>query len=327
MTSNSIYAFFKSNKYTLTYLRIIENRKTNPLPKDVYSEKHHIIPKCMGGNNDKENLIKISGREHFILHWLLTKMVDGHYRYKMLEAFSIFSNNKNRNIRFTSRQIESMRKANAAASSERNKGNASWKFRKVDSVETRKLKSQSSSKSRWVNNGIEESFVQSHVEMVESKSWSYGRIKSDKIKKPRPPTSEETKRKLSITSKKALTGVKKSKEHCEALSKSQKNQEKIKCEFCNGIFGKRNFKASHGPHCKHNPNRSQISIDRSIVKSIKHKERWKNNSLPEQTCPHCQYQSNSLGNMKRWHFDKCKMKKDSKSPVVLSVPPSDVLPI
>ena len=308
MTSNSIYAFFKSNKYTLTYLKIIENRKTNPLPKDVYTEKHHIIPKCMGGNNDKENLIKISGREHFILHWLLTKMVDGHYRYKMLEAFSIFSNNKNRNIRFTSRQIESMRKANAAASSERNKGNTAWKSRLPDSDETKLLRSQSSAKSRWVNNGTEESFTQSHVELVVSSFWSYGRIKSDKIKKPRPPTSEETKRKLSISSKKALTGVKKSKEHCEAMSKSRRNQEKIKCEFCDGIFTKNNYKASHGHHCKYNPQRTQLSIERENAARNKRKEWMLNNPTPVYICDHCNYQSDSLGNMKRWHFDNCKLK-------------------
>jgi hypothetical protein len=27
------------------------------------------------------------------------------------------------------------------------------------------------------------------------------------------------------------------------------------------------------------------------------------------TCPHCNYSGKNLGNMKRWHFDKCKVKK------------------
>lgn len=39
-----------------------------------YSEKHHIIPKCIGGTNDKNNLVELTAREHFICHKLLCKM-------------------------------------------------------------------------------------------------------------------------------------------------------------------------------------------------------------------------------------------------------------
>ena len=30
-----------------------------------YHERHHIVPKCMGGTNDEENLIDLFAREHF----------------------------------------------------------------------------------------------------------------------------------------------------------------------------------------------------------------------------------------------------------------------
>lgn len=36
-----------------------------------YHERHHIIPKCMGGTNDKDNLIDLFAREHFEAHRLL----------------------------------------------------------------------------------------------------------------------------------------------------------------------------------------------------------------------------------------------------------------
>ncbi|UPW42414.1 hypothetical protein EBPHNEJP_00116 [Salmonella phage CF-SP2] len=39
-----------------------------------YTESHHIIPKCMGGTNDKSNLVNLSSKDHYIAHWLLTKM-------------------------------------------------------------------------------------------------------------------------------------------------------------------------------------------------------------------------------------------------------------
>jgi hypothetical protein len=38
---------------------------------DEYHERHHIVPKCVGGSDDKENLIDLYAREHFIAHKLL----------------------------------------------------------------------------------------------------------------------------------------------------------------------------------------------------------------------------------------------------------------
>ena len=39
-----------------------------------YREKHHIIPRCMGGGNEKENLVKLTAEEHFVAHQLLVKI-------------------------------------------------------------------------------------------------------------------------------------------------------------------------------------------------------------------------------------------------------------
>ena len=36
-----------------------------------YSERHHIIPRCLGGTDDENNLIYLTYREHFIAHKLL----------------------------------------------------------------------------------------------------------------------------------------------------------------------------------------------------------------------------------------------------------------
>lgn len=38
---------------------------------DEYHERHHIVPKCMGGTNDDDNLIDLFAREHFEAHRLL----------------------------------------------------------------------------------------------------------------------------------------------------------------------------------------------------------------------------------------------------------------
>lgn len=39
---------------------------------DEYHERHHIVPKCMGGTNDEDNLIDLFAKEHFVAHKLLS---------------------------------------------------------------------------------------------------------------------------------------------------------------------------------------------------------------------------------------------------------------
>lgn len=41
----------------------------------MYTEKHHIIPKCIGGTNDKSNLTILTAREHFIVHYILAEKI------------------------------------------------------------------------------------------------------------------------------------------------------------------------------------------------------------------------------------------------------------
>jgi hypothetical protein len=58
--------------YQKIYDQIIERAKTRQL--EGYKEKHHIIPKCLGGSNDKENLVELTAREHFLCHRLLVEI-------------------------------------------------------------------------------------------------------------------------------------------------------------------------------------------------------------------------------------------------------------
>lgn len=73
--------------YSKIYFSIIENRKNNPY--EGYVECHHIVPKSLGGTDEKSNLVNLSAREHFICHLLLAKMYsEGTINYhKMVKAF------------------------------------------------------------------------------------------------------------------------------------------------------------------------------------------------------------------------------------------------
>lgn len=75
---------FIDNKYTRWYFAIIDKAKTcTPLK---FYENHHIIPKSLGGSNQNENLVKLTYRQHFICHLLLTKMTVGKSKYQMIRA-------------------------------------------------------------------------------------------------------------------------------------------------------------------------------------------------------------------------------------------------
>jgi hypothetical protein len=58
--------------YQNIYDSLIIKRKANPATG--YVEKHHIIPKSLGGSNDSANLVVLTGREHWVAHLLLWKI-------------------------------------------------------------------------------------------------------------------------------------------------------------------------------------------------------------------------------------------------------------
>ncbi len=43
-------------------------------PLFIAFEKHHIIPRCIGGTDNLNNLVLLTLREHFVAHKLLTKI-------------------------------------------------------------------------------------------------------------------------------------------------------------------------------------------------------------------------------------------------------------
>ena len=77
---------YLENKYTKWYFNIINNAKSRISNDAVYVEKHHILPKSIGGSNSKDNIVSLLPKEHFVCHLLLTKMVDGINRKKMWYA-------------------------------------------------------------------------------------------------------------------------------------------------------------------------------------------------------------------------------------------------
>ena len=102
---------FLKNKYSRWHDAIIfraRSRSTNS-----NTEKHHVLPKCCGGTDVDSNLVDLTTREHFVVHWLLTKMVDDPIIEKKLKyAFSAFTmNNAHQNRQLSSLEYVKSRAA------------------------------------------------------------------------------------------------------------------------------------------------------------------------------------------------------------------------
>lgn len=84
MGSGAVVNMFFDTKHTKWYMAIIMHRQQVPMAG--YVEKHHIVPRSMGGNNDSTNIVKLTPREHFVCHRLLVRMTHGRDKHKMAHA-------------------------------------------------------------------------------------------------------------------------------------------------------------------------------------------------------------------------------------------------
>ncbi len=109
--------------YEKIYNEIIENaiklnRKRN---EGIYLEEHHILPRCKQGTNDKDNLVMLTAREHFLCHKLLHKMFPTDSKlYFAYRAMAAFDTTGNRGI--SAREFEYTKKLFAKFISEINTG-------------------------------------------------------------------------------------------------------------------------------------------------------------------------------------------------------------
>jgi hypothetical protein len=106
---------FLDNKYTRTYNKIITQAQLRV--NQGYVERHHIIPRSLGGNDDSDNIVALTAREHFICHRLLVKMTAGKERQKMSYALHRITNKKV-SYRITARTYEHIRREHSNMLSE-----------------------------------------------------------------------------------------------------------------------------------------------------------------------------------------------------------------
>lgn len=215
-----------SLKYYTKYNQIVKHYKDLDLQKsgELYTESHHIIPKSMGGDNSKENLVRVPARVHFLLHWML---------YRIYRTSSL---------------------ANAWNSMRRDKHGNRYKSKSFDYIKTAICLFQKG-QTPW-NKGISptaESRLKMSMSHIGQVSPNKGKILSDKTKakiamsgKDRI-TSEDTKQKLSLS----LRGKKLSNEHKEKISQNIKSTPEITCPYCSKTGNHASMHRWHFDNCRY----------------------------------------------------------------------------
>lgn len=117
--------------YQRIYDSIIDRAKSENRVKggEIYYEAHHIIPTCMGGTgkctewNFHLNIVLLTGREHFLCHWLLHEIYPNNH--KLAYAFAMMCNVKDKNQQ---RYVPSSRLINYIKKivNENRKGPSNW---------------------------------------------------------------------------------------------------------------------------------------------------------------------------------------------------------
>jgi len=229
--------------YQTIYNNLIYKRQLEPA--SGYTENHHIIMRSMGGNNNPENLVRLTAREHWIAHLLLHKI---HCNSKTAWACHMMGRKHNSRICIKkSRMYEAIRKECA----------------RFQSISAKKLKGSKNGSygSFWVRNpnSNEDKRVWSKDDIPEG--WVCGKYISEKQKNDisntlkgikRKPLSEEHKKKIGKSVSKALSGKILSKEHKKKISQSLvgKKYPTVKCPYCDKSGNIGNMNRWHFDNCK-----------------------------------------------------------------------------
>ncbi len=58
--------------YQKIYNSLVERARTRII--NEFTETHHVVPRCLGGSNEKTNLVELTPEEHYVAHQLLVKL-------------------------------------------------------------------------------------------------------------------------------------------------------------------------------------------------------------------------------------------------------------
>lgn len=268
---------YLQNKYSCYYYSIIDRAKSRDLPKEIYTETHHIIPKSLGGLNDPSNLVKLTAREHFVCHLLLPRMLIGIAKRNM--TFAIWSmlnrdHSKQRSRhKVNSHTYQRLKIEVAKACSQLHKGKTVSKetrdklskscqgresaFKGKTHSEESKKKLSTAHKGKIISPETVAKILESRKDYKHSEETKR-KIGQSQIGKV-VVISEETKKKISESLKgRSNTWLKGKPAHNRGIPHTEETVKKLKvpkskyyCSHCDKLIGgKANYNRWHGDNCK-----------------------------------------------------------------------------
>lgn len=229
--------------YKRIHDQIIDRAKSRTLPKDTYTERHHIVPRCLGGNNSKDNLVQLTAREHYIIHWLLYKI---HKTPKLAYAWHMMGIESPTTKRYNSYTFEYARKISSTYSSILFSGSGNPMYNKTHSSEVKKKLSESKlGKPSW-NKGIKCPTNKS--------SWNKGIPCSEEVKIKISLKTTGAKRSIETKKKQSIAAIGKPKSIMtkQKMSEIARNRIPIECIHCGMIsIVKTTMTRFHNDNCKY----------------------------------------------------------------------------
>lgn len=225
--------------YQKIYDQLMQKRKSSP--PTGYTENHHIIPRCMGGDDRESNLVELTAREHYIAHKLLFKI---HRTTKLAHAwFSMFRVSDGQQRNFNSRMYDECRNARSQLLSKEMKGEGNHFYGRKHTETTKRKISEAHTGKR-----LSPEVISNWVEKVASK-----------------PKSEEHRRKIGrkgmvmLQNKNTLEIRRVDKNEAKHLGDEWVNprtlipEKKYKCDYCDVVTNKGNLNRWHNERCKQRP--------------------------------------------------------------------------
>lgn len=215
---------------------------------EEYHERHHILPKCIGGTDDEENLIDLFAREHYIAHKLLA--LENPENYSLLYAWNMMShcvNSKNNNReKVNEEQYELLRKNFREASSKINKGKIL--------TEEHKRKIGESNKGKIVSEETKEKMRKNHADYSNGKHPMYGKHHTEQSKRNMSAGQQNRSKQWRQRQSEAQKGKKHTQEWKDMMSERNKGEN-------NPNYGNHKLKGN-------SPNDKKVYCDGKIFNSL-----------------------------------------------------------
>lgn len=262
--------------YFHIYEQLVERGRNRDRSTLEYVEVHHIVPRCMGGNDDPDNLVALTLEEHFVAHQLLAKMFP--HIDALIYAANMMGSRSNKRYSWLKKQFV-----------EREKATKTGQPRCPEACK----KQSETMKAKFAAGAI-------HPRSGTTISEEHRKAISEANKGKTVPIEKRN----SLEGFVARYGEE---EGAKRYEETNKKKRSMSLEGFIARYGDEEGRVKYEERCE------QLRQRTSPMKGKKHSEEFKaamRKPKPIVACPHCGKEG-GVGIMKRWHFDNCNQKKDS----------------